>query len=67
MEFFRIKKSLPFMRNAKVFNAISFVTFLLAVFFLFARGLHLSIEFEGGMVMEVNSALTRNLTAFGKR
>ena len=56
MEFFRIKKSLPFMRNAKVFNAISFVTFLLAVFFLFSRGLHLSIEFEGGMVMEVNSA-----------
>jgi len=56
MEFFRIKKPLPFMRNAKVFNAISFVTFLLAVFFLFSRGLHLSIEFEGGMVMEVNSA-----------
>ena len=44
------------MRNAKIFNAISFATFLLAVFFLFSRGLHLSIEFEGGMVMEVNSA-----------
>ena len=58
MEFFRIKKPLPFMRNAKIFNAISFATFLLAVFFLFSRGLHLSIEFEGGMVMEVNSANT---------
>lgn len=58
MEFFRIKKPLPFMRNAKIFNAISFATFLLAVFFLFSRGLHLSIEFEGGMVMEVNSAKT---------
>ncbi len=46
------------MRNAKIFNAISFATFLLAVFFLFSRGLHLSIEFEGGMVMEVNSAKT---------
>ena len=56
MEFFRIKKPLPFMRHAKVFNAISFATFLLAVFFLFSRGLHLSIEFEGGMVMEVSSA-----------
>ena len=56
MEFFRIKKSLPFMRHAKIFNAISFATFLLAVFFLFSRGLHLSIEFEGGMVMEVSSA-----------
>lgn len=58
MEFFRIKKPLPFMRHAKVFNAISFITFLLAVFFLFSSGLHLSIEFEGGMVMEVNSANT---------
>jgi preprotein translocase subunit SecF len=58
MEFFRIKKSIPFMRHAMVFNAISFATFLLAVFFLFSRGLHLSIEFEGGMVMEVNSANT---------
>ncbi len=58
MEFFRIKQPLPFMRNAKIFNAISFATFLLAVFFLFSRGLHLSIEFEGGMVMEVNSAST---------
>lgn len=58
MEFFRIKKSIPFMRHAKAFNAISFATFLLAVFFLFSRGLHLSIEFEGGMVMEVNSANT---------
>ena len=56
MEFFRIKKSLPFMRHAMIFNAISFATFLLAVFFLFSRGLHLSIEFEGGMVMEVSSA-----------
>ena len=56
MEFFRIKKSLPFMRHAKIFNAISFATFLLAVFFLFSRGLYLSIEFEGGMVMEVSSA-----------
>ncbi len=54
MEFFRIKKSIPFMRHALIFNAISFITFLLAVFFLATRGLHFSIEFTGGTVMEVS-------------
>jgi preprotein translocase subunit SecF len=53
MEFFKIHKDIPFMRHALVFNAISLVTFLLAVFFLFHRGLHLSVEFTGGTVMEV--------------
>jgi preprotein translocase subunit SecF len=54
MEFFKIKKDIPFMKNALVFNAISFVTFALAVFFLFSRGLHLSVEFTGGTLMEVS-------------
>ena len=53
MEFFRIKRDIPFMRHALVLNAISVVTFLLAVFFLATRGLHLSIEFTGGTVIEV--------------
>ena len=53
MEFFRIKKDIPFMKHALVFNVISFITFALAVFFLFSRGLHLSVEFTGGTVMEV--------------
>jgi len=54
MEFFKIKKDIPFMRYAKIFNAISFITFALAVFFLFSRGLNLSVEFTGGTVMEVS-------------
>jgi preprotein translocase subunit SecF len=54
MEFFKIKKDIPFMKNALVFNAISFVTFALAVFFLFTKGLHLSVEFTGGTLMEVS-------------
>jgi hypothetical protein len=37
MEFFRISKDIPFMRHALVFNVISLLTFLLAVFFLFTR------------------------------
>jgi len=53
MEFFRIHRTIPFMRHALVLNAISVITFLLAVFFLFHRGLHLSVEFTGGTVMEV--------------
>jgi preprotein translocase subunit SecF len=53
MEFFKIRKDIPFMRHALIFNVISFTTFVLAVFFLFSRGLHLSVEFTGGTVMEV--------------
>ncbi|MBE7420562.1 MAG: protein translocase subunit SecF [Ideonella sp.] len=53
MEFFRIRRDIPFMRHALVFNAISFLTFAAAVFFLVTRGLHLSIEFTGGTVIEV--------------
>ena len=53
MEFFKIRKDIPFMRHALIFNVISFATFILAVFFLFSRGLHLSVEFTGGTVMEV--------------
>ena len=53
MEFFRIKKDIPFMRHALTFNVISFVTFILAVVFLFTKGLHLSVEFTGGTLVEV--------------
>jgi preprotein translocase subunit SecF len=56
MEFFRIKKDIPFMRHALVFNVISLITFLFAVFFLITRGLHLSIEFTGGTLLEVSYA-----------
>ena len=53
MEFFRIRRDIPFMRHALVFNIISLLTFLAAVFFLATRGLHLSVEFTGGTVIEV--------------
>ena len=53
MEFFKIGKDIQFMKHAKVLNGISLATFLLAVFFLFSRGLHLSVEFTGGTLMEV--------------
>lgn len=63
MEFFRIRKDIPFMRHALVFNIISLVTFLLAVFFLATRGLHLSVEFTGGTLVEVQYKQAADLEA----
>jgi len=62
MEFFKIRRDIPFMRHALVFNAVSLVTFLAAVFFLFSRGLHLSVEFTGGTLMEVAYSQPADLT-----
>jgi preprotein translocase subunit SecF len=52
MEFFRIRRDIPFMRHALVFNVISLITFIAAVIFLVTRGLNFSIEFTGGVVVE---------------
>ena len=61
MELFRIGRTIPFMRHALILNVISFVTFIAAVFFIVTRGFHLSIEFTGGTVMEVNYSQTAQL------
>ncbi len=61
MEFFRIHKDIPFMRHALKFNVISLLTFLLAVVFLFTKGLHLSVEFTGGTLIETHYAQTADL------
>ena len=61
MEFFKIQRDIPFMRHALVFNAISALTFIAAVFFLATRGLHLSVEFTGGTVLEVAYEQTADL------
>jgi preprotein translocase subunit SecF len=53
MEFFKIRRTIPFMRHALVFNVISLLTFLAAVFFLAHKGLNFSIEFTGGTLIEV--------------
>lgn len=63
MEFFRIHRTIPFMRYALIFNVISLITFLTAVGFLAFRGLNLSIEFTGGTVMEVAYRAPANLEA----
>lgn len=63
MEFFRIKRDIPFMRHALIFNLVSTLTFLAAVFFLFSRGLHLSVEFTGGTLMEVSYSQPADLNS----
>ena len=67
MEFFRIRKDIPFMRHALVFNIISLITFLAAVFFLSTKGLHFSIEFTGGTLMEVSYVQTADLEHIRKQ
>lgn len=61
MELFRIKKDIPFMRHALVFNAISALTFVAAVLFLLVRGLNYSIEFTGGTELVVTYAQAANV------
>jgi preprotein translocase subunit SecF len=63
MEFFKIRRDIPFMKNALAFNLVSLITFLVAVFFLFSRGLHLSVEFTGGTLMEVGYSQSADLQA----
>ena len=66
MEFFRIKRDIPFMSYGKLTTTISLVTFILAVFFLFTKGLNLSVEFTGGTVMEVTYTKPADLEAIRK-
>jgi preprotein translocase subunit SecF len=54
MEFFKIRRDIPFMRHALAFNVVSLLTFLVAVILLATRGLHFSIEFTGGTLVEVH-------------
>ena len=61
MEFFRIKRTIPFMRYSLILNAISFISFGIAVFFLVTRGLSLSVDFTGGTVVEVSYPQAANL------
>ena len=63
MEFFKIRRDIPFMRHALLFNIISALTFVIAVALLATKGLHFSIEFTGGTVMEVSYAQPANVDA----
>ena len=53
MEFFRITKTIPFMKYKFVLNMISLVSYIVEVYWIFAHGVAFSIEFTGGTQMEV--------------
>src|SRR5215208_7533484 len=63
MEFFKIRRTIPFMRYALIFNVISLITFVAAVFFLVHKGLNFSIEFTGGTLIEVGYKEPANVDA----
>ena len=67
MEFFRIKRDIPFMRYALIFNVISLITFLVAVVSLSTRGLHLGVDFTGGTVLEVSYQQAPDLNRIRER
>jgi len=66
MEFFRIKKDIPFMSYGRLTTAISLITFILAIFFLAHRGLNFGVDFTGGTVMEVNYPKAADLESVRK-
>ncbi len=66
MEFFKIRRDIPFMRHAVLFNVISALTFVAAVVFLAVRGLNFSIEFTGGTLLEVSYAQAANVDSIRK-
>jgi len=67
IEFFHVKRDIPFMSYGKLTTAISLLTFILAVFFLAAKGLNFGIEFTGGTVMELRYQKPADLTQIRTR
>jgi preprotein translocase subunit SecF len=67
MELFKFKRDIPFMSYGKLTTSISLITFILAIFFLVTRGLHLSVEFTGGTLMEVKYSQAANLDQIRQR
>jgi preprotein translocase subunit SecF len=61
MEFFKIKRDIPFMSYGRYTTTISLVTFLLAIFFLATKGLNFGVDFTGGTVMEMHYAQPADL------
>lgn len=54
LEFFNIKRDLPFMKYARVTTVISLLTFIAAVGALAVKGLNFGVDFTGGTVMELH-------------
>jgi len=66
MEFFKIKRDIPFMRYGRVTTAISLATFILAILALSFKGLNLGLDFTGGIQIEVGYNQPANLETVRK-
>jgi preprotein translocase subunit SecF len=53
MEIFRVKNDIPFLKYRKIAAFISIITFVLAFFFLFQKGLNYGVDFTGGTIIEI--------------
>jgi preprotein translocase subunit SecF len=66
MEFFKIKRDIPFMRYGRLTTTISLVTFILAILALSFKGLNLGLDFTGGIQIEVRYDQPVNLETIRK-
>ena len=54
MEMFRVKNDIPFLKYRKIAAFISILTFIMAFFFLFQKGLNYGVDFTGGTIIEIS-------------
>jgi preprotein translocase subunit SecF len=54
MEIFRVKNDIPFLKYRKIAAFISILTFVMAFFFLFQKGLNYGVDFTGGTIIEIS-------------
>jgi len=54
MEFFRIRKDIPFMNYAFAFNILSIIIISFSIYSLTTKGLNFSIEFTGGIDVQMS-------------
>jgi preprotein translocase subunit SecF len=54
MEIFRVKNDIPFLKYRKIAAFISILTFVMAFFLLFEKGLNYGVDFTGGTIIEIS-------------
>ena len=67
MEIFRVKNDIPFLKYRKIAAFISIITFILAFFFLFQKGLNYGVDFTGGTIIEISYKEKANINEIRKQ
>ena len=63
MEIFRVKNDIPFLKYRKIAALISILTFVMAFFFLFQKGLNYGVDFTGGTIIEISISYSVSIGA----